>query len=207
MTSSNGKCFRVTGHLCGEFTGPPPPPPPPPPPGEFPTQRPVTRSFDVYFDLRPDKRLSKQWWGWWFETLSHSLWRHRNALTMWWHGDNINRNKFCNHRLCNDDVIKWKHFPRYWPFVRGIHRSPVNSPHKGQWRGALMFSLICVWINGWVNNREVGDLRRHRGHYDVNVMHGNPDLDLWHHRQMDLRRIGRPGTTLLIWSNSIMMFD
>ena len=50
----------------------------------------------------------------------------------------------------HDDVIKWKHFPRYWPFVRRIHRSPVNSPHKGQWRGALMFSLICAWINGWV---------------------------------------------------------
>ena len=47
--------------------------------GEFPTQRPVTRSFDVYFDLRPDKRLSKQSLGWWFETLSHSLWRHRNG--------------------------------------------------------------------------------------------------------------------------------
>ena len=47
---------------------------------------------------------------------------------------------------------------------------PVNSPHKGQWRGALMFSLICVWINGWVNNRESGDLRRHLGHYDVIVM-------------------------------------
>ena len=44
----------------------------------------------------------------------------------------------------HDDVIKWKHFPRYWPFVRGIHRSQVNSPHKGQWRGALMFSLICI---------------------------------------------------------------
>ena len=71
----------------------------------------------------------------------------------------------------HDDVIKWKHFPRYWPVVRGIHRSPVNSPHKGQWRGALMFSLICVWINGWVNNREAGDLRRYRSHYDVTVMH------------------------------------
>ena len=47
--------------------------------GEFPTQRPVTRSFDVYFDLRPNERLSKQWWGWWFETLSRSLWRHRNV--------------------------------------------------------------------------------------------------------------------------------
>ena len=65
----------------------------------------------------------------------------------------------------HDDVITWKHFPRYWPFVRGIHRFPVNSSHKGQWRGALIFSLICVWINDWVNNREAGDLRRHRGHY------------------------------------------
>ena len=70
----------------------------------------------------------------------------------------------------HDDVIKWKHFPRYWPFVRGIHRSPVNSPHKGQWRGALFFSLMCVWINGWVNNGEAGDLRRYRIHYDVTVM-------------------------------------
>ena len=70
------------------------------------------------------------------------------------------------------DVIKWKYFPRHWPFVRGIHRSQVNSPHKGQWRGALMFSLICVWINGWVNNREAGDLRRYRTYYDVTVMIG-----------------------------------
>ena len=72
--------------------------------------------------------------------------------------------------VIHDDVIKWKHFPRYWPFVREIHRSPVNSPHKGQWRGALMFSLIYTQINGWVNNGEVGDLRRHRAHYDVTVM-------------------------------------
>ena len=70
----------------------------------------------------------------------------------------------------HDDVIKWKHFPRYWPFVWGIHRSPVNSPHKGQWRGALMFILICARINGWVNNREAGDLRRHRAPYVVIVM-------------------------------------
>ena len=70
----------------------------------------------------------------------------------------------------HDDAIKWKHFPRNWPFVRGIHRGPVNSPHKGQWRGAFMFSLICAWINDWVNNRGAGDLRRHRVHYDVIVM-------------------------------------
>ena len=70
----------------------------------------------------------------------------------------------------HDGVIQWKHFPRYWPFVRGIHRCPVSSPHKGQWRGALMFSLICVWTNGWVNNHKAGDLRRYRAHYDVIVM-------------------------------------
>ena len=70
MTSSNGKNFRVTGPLCGEFTGP----------GEFPTQRPVTRSVDVFFDLRLNKRLSKQPWVWWFETPSWSLWRQCNGL-------------------------------------------------------------------------------------------------------------------------------
>ena len=59
MTSSNGNIFRVTGHLCGEFTG--------------------IRSFDIFFDLRPNIRLSKQSWGWWFETPSRSLWRHCNA--------------------------------------------------------------------------------------------------------------------------------
>ena len=68
MTSSNGNIFRVTGHLCGEFTGP----------SEFPTQRPVTRRFDVFFDPRLNKQLSKQSWGWWFEALSRPSWRHRN---------------------------------------------------------------------------------------------------------------------------------
>ena len=74
------------------------------------------------------------------------------------------------HKGPHDDVIKWKYFPRYWPFVRGIHRSPVNSPHKGQWRGAFMFPLVCAWINRSVNNREAVDLRRYRAHYDVIIM-------------------------------------
>ena len=68
MTSSNGNIFRVTGPLCGEFTGH----------GEFPAQRPVTRSFDVFFNLRLNKRLSKQPPGWWFETPLWSLWRQCN---------------------------------------------------------------------------------------------------------------------------------
>ena len=70
----------------------------------------------------------------------------------------------------HDDVIKRKYFPRYWPFARGIHRWPVNSPREGQWRGALMFPLICAWIHSWVNNWEAGDLGRHLSHYDVIVM-------------------------------------
>ena len=73
MTSSNGNIFRVTGPLCGEFTGP----------GEFPTQRPVTRSFGVFFDPLLNKRLSKQPWGWWFETPSWSLWRQCNVLVIY----------------------------------------------------------------------------------------------------------------------------
>ena len=67
MTSSNENIFCVTGHLCGES-------------GEFPAQRPVKRSFDVFFDLRLNKRFSKQWWGWWFKTQSHPLWRHCNEI-------------------------------------------------------------------------------------------------------------------------------
>ena len=70
MTSSNGYIFRVTDHLCREFTGA----------GEFPAQRPVMRSFHIFFDLRLNKPLSKQSWGWWFETLSPPLWRHGNVL-------------------------------------------------------------------------------------------------------------------------------
>ena len=73
----------------------------------------------------------------------------------------------------HDDVIKWKHFAPYWPFVWGIPWSPVNSPHKGQWDGALKFSLICTRTNGWANNRNAGELRHNLTHYDVTVMEGH----------------------------------
>ena len=86
----------------------------------------------------------------------------------------------------HNDVMKWKLFPRYWPFVRKIHRSPVNSQRKGQWRGALMLSLICVWINGWVINHVAGHLRRHRIHYDVIVIVIMPSAGLY------LNRFDRP---------------
>ena len=97
-------------------------------------------------------------------------------------GDTIHNEPISTHWPLHD-VIKWKHFPRYWPFVWGIHRSPVNSPHKGQWRGALMFPLICTWRNRWVNNRESGVLRCHRAYYEVTVMLGDSSgifRLLWH---------------------------
>ena len=68
----------------------------------------------------------------------------------------------------------WRHpmeiFSALLAICAGVHRWPVNSPHSGQWRGALMFSLICAWMNGWVSNRKAGDLRRNRARYDVKVM-------------------------------------
>ena len=72
--------------------------------------------------------------------------------------------------VIHDDLTKWKHFPCYWFFVRGIHWSPVDAPHNGQWCRAVMFSLICTWTNSWANNRDASDLRRHSAHYDVTVM-------------------------------------
>ena len=71
-------------------------------------------------------------------------------------------------------ITWWRHqmetFSALLAICAGNSPAPVNSPHKGQWRGALMFTLICARINGWVNSREAGDLRCHRAHYDVIVM-------------------------------------
>ena len=78
--------------------------------------------------------------------------------------------KYTHNFVMHDDIVKWKHFPSNWPFVRGIHRPLVNSPHKGQWHGAFDFSLICACINGWVNNGGAGNLRRYPAHYDITVM-------------------------------------
>ena len=113
---------------------------------------PFKRSHHAFFDVILKKILNKQSKGRWFET----------TRVTYDKGSRL----FC----CHDDVIKRKHFPRYWPCVRRIHGSPVNYPHKVQWRGALMFSFICAWTHGWVKNREADDLRRYRAHYAVTVM-------------------------------------
>ena len=72
--------------------------------------------------------------------------------------------------VAHDDIIKWKHFPHFWPLVRRIHCSLVDSPYKGQWCRALIFSLIYTWTNSWENNRDAGNLRHHQAHYNITVM-------------------------------------
>ena len=77
----------------------------------------------------------------------------------------------------------WRHqmetFSALLAFCVGIHRSSVNSPHKGQWRAALMFPLIYTWIKIWANNRKAGDLRHHRAHYNVTVLVLTSRLGKW----------------------------
>ena len=102
----------------------------------------------------------------WLHSVSMSTWlqamiKANNALFDW---------RIHGHSALHDDVIKWKHFPSNWPSVWGNHRSAVNSSHKDPWHGVWCFFPICAWINYWINNREDGDLVRHRAHYDVIVM-------------------------------------
>ena len=133
MTSSNGNIFRVTGLLCGEFTGP----------GEFPTQRPVTRSFDVYFDLRLNKRLSKQSWGWWLETLSCSLWRQSNDLLSYSGG------AICHNLTLANTTSGSVHLNLEW---RHWHQTPDYSMKiiSGEWDHSIETSngSWCMGIKG-----------------------------------------------------------
>ena len=115
MTSSNGNIFRLTGHLWGNS----------PVAGEFPAQRPVTRSFDVFFDLRLNKRLGKQSWGWWFETPSP----HYDAIVM----------------------MAWNNLSYFWTFVRGIHWTLVVLHNKWLFDVLLLFT----WPNCWITSRWV----------------------------------------------------
>ena len=108
--------------------------------------------------------ILKQWLQCVFKNMVY-VWVRQTDMTIW--------GMLCQKR---ELMAWWRHqletFPRYWPFVRGIHRTRWIPTHKGQWHGGLIFSLICAWINSWVNNREAGDLRCHRAHYDVIVMAG-----------------------------------
>ena len=142
--------------------------------GEYSSHRPVSRSFDIFFDLRLNKRTNKQSRHKWFDTSSRSLWRHCKVFTLTsaiilpkasnfdksvcisWstqnpppcsqiNARNISHNKWIyqSYKTRKDDVVsKWKLLPRYRTFVRGIHRSPVNSSLKGAVKRALMI-LWC----------------------------------------------------------------
>ena len=102
----------------------------------------ISREFTTTEDINTTKQC----------TTKQNIFRRWATVVMTSYSLQADSKKWKKH----DDVIKGKHFPRYWPCVPGIHRSLVISPHKGQWHGAFMFSLICAWINRWVNNREAG---------------------------------------------------
>ena len=108
--------------------------------GGFPWQRPILWRFFVV-SLLFAKHAAEHT----IELPLTFTWRHCNVLKA-----TDNKWRHVGNTYADDDVIEWKHFPCHWPFVRGIHRWPVNSPHRGQWRGALMLSLIYAWINCWV---------------------------------------------------------
>ena len=101
-------------------------------------------------------------------SLSNKNLRYPQWRLSWGHD---NSRLFGSTTQTHDDVIKWKHLPCYWPIVRGIHRSPVDSSRKGQWRGLLKLYLICAWTNGWANNRNADDLWRHCSYFDVSAMY------------------------------------
>ena len=119
MTSSNGNIFRITGPLCGEFTGP----------GEFPARRPMTRSFDVFFDLRPNKRLSKQPWGWWFETPSWSSLRHCNEY---------------NDSYDKDKTVSWTSYISGW--------NSYNCTTEASYSSDLRWRVTVVSLEMWPGN-------------------------------------------------------
>ena len=147
----------------------------------------MTRSFDVFFDLRLNKRLSKQRWGWWFETPSWSLCRHGNVRR--YNHITRHRNYQVNFRIrVVTDTLKIKNDTDYvtvqWNknvslTLSEILRYPWWRHQTETFSALLAFpagnspvtgSFICTWIDGWVNKRKTGDLWRYSADYDVIVM-------------------------------------
>ena len=121
-----------------------------------PTQRPVTRSFDVFFDLRLNKRLSKQSWGWWFETLLRSSWCHRNVLTVC--------SVQCLHIYRDSGAIltilnvMFRLRTKRTPFLRETHQLPMDSPTKDQHCGKCFYVMTPLWITESIWNQVWGAL-------------------------------------------------
>ena len=149
MTSSNGNIFRVTGPLCGEFTS------------EFPSKRAVTCSFDVFFYLRLNKRLSKQSWGWWFQTPSCSLWRHCNVLiwrenailtTTYWNAS-LNENAWISIIIPLKFVSKGSNENNNWPLVQVSDN--VNKDRRRNMPPFCRNELTCcVWVLSCIHNKQ-----------------------------------------------------
>ena len=115
--------------------------------GEFPTQRPVTRSFDVYIDLRLNKRLRKQWWGWWFETLLCPLWRHSNG----WNSNQTTIN-FIQINACQNVIRKIR------PFYSCLKVLTLTYPHlSGLWEFNGYTLDISVFSSSHINNSHPHD--------------------------------------------------
>ena len=112
-----------------------------PVPGEFTAQRPVTRSFDVFFDLRLNKRLSKQSWGWWFETLSHLLWRHRNEIWSYWF-----RQSSGTEQEPSGCLSKRLHYCRLWNIIQwNFDKNPFFFTDKNEFQIVVRKTLV-IWI-------------------------------------------------------------
>ena len=114
-----------------------------PVPGEFPTQRPVTRSFGVYFDLRPNKRLSKQSWGWWFETPSRPFWRHRNEIQICLYARqrSIYLHKVLSYMILCLNPNVWSNSRRYRQLLILI----MSSLHLTHWPLGDLNEILEMW--------------------------------------------------------------
>ena len=161
MTSWHGHTFGLffVASLVRRFNHPHPHPAPPHPAGF----KPVNLSISFVIALQALRPSTNEYI--WRVSVNNSLTNCTATCTKW------TRQNKTQKRLRMIASRNGKAFHITDPFLGGILRSPVNSPHKCQWCGALMFSLICLCINVWVNNREAGDLRRHRAKYDVIVMY------------------------------------
>ena len=122
-----------------------------PVPGEFPTLRPVTRGCDVFFDLRPNNRLSKQWWSWWVETPTCPLWRHRNDMwipfpqfkSVWQHNAELNKNVEHLADHLGDFAI-------YSHMVAGLIQNEKGLDNTTAWPAVFLKKSQEMQINVWV---------------------------------------------------------
>ena len=149
MKSSNGNIFRVTSHLCDKLSGL----------RWIPRTKPVAGSFGVFFDLRLNKRLSKQSWGWWFEMLSSPLWRHCNDVLTHWGQDKMD----AIYQTVYSNAFSWK---KMYGFRLRLHWSlflmfeltifPYRLRQRVGAHQALSHKLNRWWLDCWQRYASLG---------------------------------------------------